>query len=121
MIVLCFLKTIGNSCRSIGKLFDSCTFQGLNDTLKISSRPCVQGWLNSQNLVIGKSRSKESEAVGFREPEASAVIGQLRKIGATDSARWLAGKRSNAIASDQPAERIQVSTNQLRGDNLCEA
>ncbi|KAM7534743.1 hypothetical protein Aperf_G00000113996 [Anoplocephala perfoliata] len=118
-------KAIGSTCKSVDgdpvcKFFSSCTFQGLNNTKKISSKPCVQAWLNSQSLAIGKSSSEESEDVGCRRLEASTVISDFRQIGATDSAMWLAGKRPNAMASGQSDEGNQVPSNQMRGDNLCE-
>lgn len=80
------------------------------------TKPCVKAWLNSQGFEQGE----ESESVGFRGIESSDIIDHLRKIGATDSAMWLAGKRTNAMASNQLSERILIPTNQLRGDNFCE-
>ncbi|KAM3178158.1 hypothetical protein ACTXT7_003138 [Hymenolepis weldensis] len=109
------------SCKSTNgdpacKLFGNCTFQGFNDAMTTPTKPCVKAWLKSQ----GFGRGEESENVGFRGIESSDVINHLRKIGATDSAMWLAGKRTNTMASNPLSERVLMPTNQLRGDNLCE-
>ncbi|VDO11833.1 unnamed protein product [Rodentolepis nana] len=108
-------------CKSVAsdpvcKFFGNCAFQGLNEDLPIPTKPCVKAWLMNQSFAGGVA----SESVGFRGVESSGIINHLRKIGATDTAMWLAGKRSNEMASDQSSEKALLPNNQSRGDNLGE-
>lgn len=117
----CPIRVAESSCKSavadpVCKFFGNCTFKGLNEDMTIPTKPCVKAWLKSQGFEGGEG----SGSVGFQGVESSDIINHLRKIGATDTAMWLTGKRSNAMASDQSSERILMPTNQSRGDNLGE-
>nr|CDS30990.1 expressed protein [Hymenolepis microstoma] len=115
------IRVAESSCKSavgdpVCKFFGNCTFQGLNEDTTIPIKPCVKAWLKSQGFEGGE----ESGSVSFRGVESSDIINHLRKIGATDTAMWLSGKRSNAMASGELSERTLMPTNQSRGDNLGE-